>query len=161
MKRYKKSVYWAYWTQYGSATRNRGIKWYFTMKGWIKWWEDHLGPNWFQLRGVHSNEYCMARNGDKGPYAPWNVKCITNAQNCSERRRLNGEEHPMARLTIKQVRAIYLSTEDDKVLAALYGVNKVHIYKIRTGRTWTSITSALGPSNRPMRTGQGARTDLL
>jgi hypothetical protein len=55
----------------------RGIEWLFTFEEWVKWWEEAKGPNWMQLRGCHTGQFVMARFEDKGPYAPWNVECIT------------------------------------------------------------------------------------
>jgi len=158
-KSHRDPVRLAYDTQRGSAG-SRGIPWHFTFPQWVAWWEQQLGPDWFQLRGIHRHEYCMARPEDKGPYASWNVKCITNAQNCSDRKRLCGQEHPGRRLTAEEVRAIYCSNEGTKELAQRYKVNTSQIVRIRSQLTWSSVTSPLGPQRRKL-TGQGARTDLL
>jgi hypothetical protein len=60
--------------------RNRGIDFLFTFEEWLEAWGDKIN-----LMGRGSTKYCMARNGpDIGPYAPWNVRIITNAENISE-----------------------------------------------------------------------------
>ncbi len=158
-KAYRNPIRVAYDTQYGNAD-SRGIAWRFTFPQWVAWWEQQLGPDWFKLRGVHRYEYCMARFGDEGPYAVWNVECITNAQNCSDRKRLCGEEHPGRRLTAEEVCAIYCSNEPIKMIAQRYKISTGHTAKIKYGLTWSSVTHALGPQRRKL-TGQGARTDLL
>lgn len=59
----------------------RGIGWLFTQDTWFSWW-DKTG-RWEQ-RGAFRNHYVMARFNDVGPYAPWNVKCITCSENIRE-----------------------------------------------------------------------------
>jgi hypothetical protein len=76
----------AYRVQKGNA-RDRGIKFEFTYAEWVAWWEEQLGPDWAKLRGCKKHQYVMARRGDKGPYHPTNVKCITAKQNHLERNR--------------------------------------------------------------------------
>lgn len=71
----------AYRTHKWDAEVARGIEFHFTLLEWIQWWETNLGEDWFQMRGRLSHQYCMARKGDKGPYASWNVECITVAEN--------------------------------------------------------------------------------
>ncbi len=65
--------------------KRSGIKFQFSLDEWINWWIKNLGPQWLKKRGRGKNKYCMARIGDRGPYANDNVKCITNRQNASER----------------------------------------------------------------------------
>lgn len=56
----------------------REVAWEFTYETWLKWWTDTGKLN---KRGRKSQEYCMCRIGDKGPYSPDNVFCATNADN--------------------------------------------------------------------------------
>lgn len=65
----------AYYQQQQGAAR-RGIEWRFTFETWWDFWRDH-----YHLRGGAGEQLCMARRGDIGPYAPWNVYKATNAQN--------------------------------------------------------------------------------
>lgn len=81
----------AFLMQRWCAEKKRGIKFQFTYEEWVAWWEKHLGPDWFEKRGPQFNKYVMARYGDKGPYAPWNVKCILAGENIDER--LSREGH--------------------------------------------------------------------
>jgi hypothetical protein len=70
----------AFWHQQFHC-RRRGIEFHFTFDEWVAWWEKQLGRNWMSKRGIRSDQYVMARKGDKGSYRPSNVICITMAQN--------------------------------------------------------------------------------
>jgi len=59
----------------------RGIEWLFDHDTWFDWW-DKTGL--WEQRGPFRNQYVMARFNDSGPYAPWNVKCITCSENIRE-----------------------------------------------------------------------------
>jgi len=62
-------------------SNKRKIAFNFTFEEWISWWESNLGQDWFSKRGSRLGQYVMARLGDKGPYSPENVKCITSEEN--------------------------------------------------------------------------------
>jgi hypothetical protein len=64
--------------------RARGIKFLFTYEEWEAWWEKQLGPRWWLKRGLRAHQFVMARKGDKGPYHPSNVACITASQHAIE-----------------------------------------------------------------------------
>jgi hypothetical protein len=145
-----KKAYWAAKTQ----AKIRGKDWKYTLEEWIAWWEEKLGANWLEKRGRGKDKYVMGRIGDKGPYSPENVKCITNAQNGYDRR-LNGsaargERSGGRKLNNKQVREIYLSSDTLKILAQRYSVGLWAIFDIKKGKTWRHITKALGspPKNK-------------
>lgn len=57
-----------------------------TIEKWVIIWLQALGSDWKIKRGRGPDKYCMARFGDKGPYAIGNVKIITNAENASEQK---------------------------------------------------------------------------
>lgn len=59
-----------------SRAKRRGIPFLFTFEEWKHAW-DTSG----KTRGNKSNDYCMARHNDIGPYAIWNVSIITNKEN--------------------------------------------------------------------------------
>jgi hypothetical protein len=61
--------------------RTRGIEWCFEYDQWVAWWVKHAGHDWMKKRGRRKGQYCMARRGDKGPYAPGNVDCISVSKN--------------------------------------------------------------------------------
>ena len=82
----------ALYGQHKRRARRRGIAFEFTFAKWVAWWEQKLGPDWMAKRGPRRDQYVMARYGDKGPYKPGNVKCVTASQNGSERRE-NGSAH--------------------------------------------------------------------
>src|SRR5882672_2878756 len=90
--------------------RARGIKWQFDYETWINQWEDWLGYKWQELRGRKRGQHVMARDEDKGPYAPWNVHLATADSNQEERvvngTSLKGVDHAMAKLTEEQVKVI-------------------------------------------------------
>ena len=58
--------------------RNRGIEFLFSFEEWMKIW---IESGFWHERGCHKGQYVMARNGDKGPYAPWNIEIITSEEN--------------------------------------------------------------------------------
>lgn len=58
----------------------RGIEWLFTFESWWNIWK----PFW-KKRGRKSEDLCMARFEDKGPYSPENVRICTNRENHLER----------------------------------------------------------------------------
>lgn len=60
----------------------RGIPFLLTFE---EWWALWTVSGRFPERGQGIQQYCMARLGDKGPYALGNVKIITNAENIAER----------------------------------------------------------------------------
>jgi hypothetical protein len=64
----------------GGAKR-RGIGFELTFKQWWKIWRE--SGHWNE-RGLGAKSYCMARFGDKGPYAIGNVKIITVSDNSYE-----------------------------------------------------------------------------
>lgn len=134
------------------SSRRRGIKFQFTYEEWVAWWVKNLGPRWMKLRGHRSGQYVMARNGDSGPYAPHNVKCITANQNHSDTAKngtsTTGIKNAQAKLTEADVKSIYLSTDDMFVTARKYGVHHDYVSRIRRGRGWKHITSELPKPSR-------------
>jgi hypothetical protein len=61
--------------------KRRGIEFLFTFEEWRDWW---LTDDRWPRRGRGGDKLVMARNGDTGPYAPWNVHCCTYEQNQAE-----------------------------------------------------------------------------
>lgn len=70
--------------------RRRGIEWLFTFEQWWAIWE----PHW-HLRGRRRGQYMMARHGDVGAYAPWNVSIMEATANRRQRRELAIPRCPM------------------------------------------------------------------
>lgn len=64
-----------------TRAKQRGIGWELTFDQWFGIWTD--SGHW-ERRGRKAGCYCMARNGDKGPYAVGNVSIVTVEQNHSE-----------------------------------------------------------------------------
>ena len=142
MSKISRLGYKAYLLHKSGAQSQRGIKFDFTFDEWVAWWEENLGPDWFQRRGRGTGKYVMARYGDSGPYAGWNVKCITHSQNSKE-------QPKRAVLTEDQVRTIYLNVYEKSKgnsksqLAKQFGVSKDTVRSIRRKRTWRSVTDLL------------------
>ena len=129
----------------------RGIEFNFEFEEWVEWWEDNLGYNWMKKRGRARGKYVMARKGDKGPYAPWNVECILHEQNGKDCKRNGshryGERHGCAKLTEPIVRQIYLATGSVKDIAARFDTTIHSVRDIRNHKSWTYLTKGLGPSS--------------
>lgn len=126
------------------ATIDRGIAFHFTYEGWVAWWKHHLGPHWLKQRGCKQGQYCMARYGDEGPYAAWNVKCILHSENSREQNRHG------AKLTRAEVTIIYRTTyqrgnnnTSKAALARRFNVSKYTIKDIKKKVTWRSVTDLL------------------
>jgi hypothetical protein len=130
----------------------RSIEFLFTFEEWVVWWESQLGLKWQALRGNRKGQYVMARNGDIGPYAPWNVKCITQDENASERATngtaARGVNVNTNKLSEAQVIDIYYDARSLKELAKEYGVDTTMIWLIKRRRAWKWLLNSL-PAKRP------------
>ena len=69
--------------QHRVNARVRGVAFELTFDEWLAIWEasGHLHE-----RGRGRGKYCMARDGDKGPYAVGNVKIVLYEENDRERK---------------------------------------------------------------------------
>ena len=65
-KRFANSPRGKYVTQRCRA-KARNIGWLFTFESWIAWW----GTD-YAKRGLRTDQLCMCRRGDTGPYSPEN-----------------------------------------------------------------------------------------
>lgn len=59
----------------------RGVEWQISFDDWHQWWKD---SGHYHERGRLSNEYCMCRKGDTGPYSLENIYCATVSENISD-----------------------------------------------------------------------------
>ena len=75
-----RAAYAAFKSQHDSA-KSRGIPFLFSFADWWAWWKV---DNRWEKRGLKGNGFVMARYGDAGPYAEWNVYCATHAQNIAD-----------------------------------------------------------------------------
>lgn len=64
-----------------SCAKARGIGWEITFPEWLAIW---ITSGKWDERGTGAAQYVMARHGDEGPYAPWNVSIKTSAENIQE-----------------------------------------------------------------------------
>src|SRR6516225_9333463 len=64
--------------QQRTQAKVRGIEWELPYWEWLQIWQDsgHLDE-----RGRRKGQWVMARNGDIGPYAAWNVKIVYSDTN--------------------------------------------------------------------------------
>jgi len=69
-----------YHVHHGHA-KGRGIDWEITYVQWRLIW---VRSGHWNERGKKQGQYQIARFGDKGPYAPWNVRIITIGDNIRE-----------------------------------------------------------------------------
>jgi hypothetical protein len=126
-------MFWAH----KQCAKRRDIKFKFTFEEWVTWWKYNLGPEWAQKRGRRPDQYCMARIGDIGPYAVWNVKCITNEE--------NRREAGFVKLTKEQAIDIFNSKENFSEIASQYQISKGTVNDIKFGRTWRHVTKIPPP----------------
>ena len=123
----------------------RGIEMTFTFYFWCQWWEKNLGPDWQSLRGRKQDQYVMARFRDEGPYAPWNVRCITVADNHIEHNLLRKTPRgpQRSRIEARKVAAIFKADGLYADIAERYGVGSHQVHCIKTKKYYRSITDHL------------------
>lgn len=120
-----------------SAASHRGIEWKFSFEEWLKVWQEsgHLHE-----RGRLRGQYQMSRNGDVGPYAPYNVRIVPISVNLAERdvRKFRGSSSGTSTLTEDVIRAIRAAegNEPRRVTAERYGITCGHVYDIQKRRAW-------------------------
>jgi hypothetical protein len=133
----------------------RGIEFLLTFDQWLLWWEQQLGPDWLLLRGVGHGKFCMARPGDKGPYALGNIECKLHVENHREgnfgkqrnlgyqhteeaKRRIGlaakGNRYGQCKLTDADVIRIRRAKGAHRVIAKRFGVSQGYISMIKTGK---------------------------
>jgi len=72
---------WRAFIKHRSVAKQRDLEFLLTFEEWLAIW--HESGKWAE-RGCRKGQYCMARFGDKGPYAVGNVRICTNAENHAE-----------------------------------------------------------------------------
>lgn len=72
----------------------RGIAWSMSFAEWLAIWE---ASGHFHERGRNVGEYVMARFGDTGPYARWNVSIVTVSRNHRARKPVRNHSARMRR----------------------------------------------------------------
>jgi hypothetical protein len=71
----------AYKAQVASA-KKRGISFEICFTDWWEWWK--TDNRWERRGDVFLDGFVMARKGDIGPYAIWNIYCATFTQNLAD-----------------------------------------------------------------------------
>ena len=122
----------------------RKIPFSFTFPEWVKWWEDHLGPDWLKKRGTHKGQYVMARKLDKGPYSVENVECLLHEDNSRAKgpngTAPRGENIWAAKLTNAEALAIYKDPRPWDEIGTVFKITTHNVQQIKNGRTWNSVT---------------------
>ena len=144
----------AYKLQRYDAAR-RGITWYFNYISWKNKW---IKSGHWHERGCHKGQYVMARFGDKGPYASWNVRICTVEENYKEakpqefssRTRLKmshaqlGKRHSIEtkkKISVSQKGRKFSIETKAKMSAAKIG-NKHHLDKKHSSKTRSKMSAA-------------------
>lgn len=147
---YKRTPREAYNDQRKSAIR-RGVGWQFTFEEWVSWWEANLGPDWFRLRGHKTDQYVMARKGDKGPYTKSNVRCALVQDNHNEYN-LNkaGQKGKVHRphLTDVVVIEIYKSADLYADIAKRFSLDVNSVHRIKCQKAYAKITANVEKGRR-------------
>lgn len=135
----------AYSDQRKSAIK-RGVGWQFTYEDWVAWWMKHLGQNWFEKRGHKTGQYVMARNGDAGPYAEWNIRCALveenhNDYNYSKPSQL-GKPH-RKRLSDAVVVNVYTMNGTYRDIAEQVGLTVHDVHRIKCRKAYKALTERL------------------
>jgi hypothetical protein len=79
-----------------NSARRRGIDFLLSFEEWQSIWKRSRRAH---KRGRHLDEYCMARFGDKGPYAVGNVRIIKHKRNAKEQTKRNPHHDASGRFT--------------------------------------------------------------
>ena len=69
------------YVQQMKSAEKRGIDWLFTFDSWNDLWQK---SGHYHEMGNKKGQYCMARNGDAGPYSVSNVRITTTEDNHRE-----------------------------------------------------------------------------
>lgn len=136
------------------AARQRGIAFEITLEEWIAWWITNLGPAWQDKRGRAVGQYCMARKGDNGPYALWNIECILSTENT--RYANSGENSAKSKISNKTALEIFKAEGTNSEIAKKFGVAQGVVNGIKCKKYYRKITADF-PRKRRQRGVRGDR----
>ncbi len=121
------------------SARVRGIEFLFSFDEWLDVW---ITSGHFEERGRGVSSFCMARNGDVGPYSRENVKIITNAENLAERIFSQGELVHNSKLSTQDV--LFIRENEGiiarKDLAIRFGIRHDHVRDIQKRKSWAWLS---------------------
>jgi hypothetical protein len=137
-----------FWRKYRIARADaatRGIEFLFTFDEWLDCWErsGHLHE-----RGRCKGQYQMARIGDTGPYAPWNVKICTIEENRAEQKMTKehcsrkGSANGCAKLDEQKVRKMRNQFKKGvaiKYLSKIYGITYQNVWSAVRRKSWKHV----------------------
>jgi hypothetical protein len=134
------------WNDQKKSAIKRGIGWYFEFDDWVAWWEANLGKDWFSKRGHRTGQYVMARNGDCGPYARQNVRCVKVEANHNEynltKASQQGQVHRTS-LPKEVVKQIYQADGLYSAIAKQFDLDVHSIHRIKCQKCYKQITDKL------------------
>lgn len=120
------------YSQHKHNAKRRGIPFLLTFEQWWEIW----APHWPD-RGKGAGKLVMARYGDEGPYASWNVRIVTQEHNSSTKRGVR--PHTTTKLCekdIPHIRALICAGFAMQKIADEHGVSRNAIRQIADGKTW-------------------------
>ena len=125
----------ARYSAHKANSKRRGIPFLLTFEQWWEAWAPHW-PN----RGKGAGKLVMARYGDEGPYASWNVHIITQEHNGSTKRGVRPRTITKLReADIPSIRALICAGFALQKIGKKYGVSRNAIRQIAVGRTWKGV----------------------
>ena len=133
------------WSRQKNSAIKRGVGWDFTFEQWCAWWKCRLGTDWFSKRGRRKGQYVMARDGDTGPYEPWNVRCATVEENHVEfngYKPVSGKPYK-ARIRKETVIAVFKAKGRYEDVAKQHGIEPFRVHCIKTRKYYRSVTDNL------------------
>ena len=85
---------------------------------------------------------CCHGNGDAADNRIENLRWDTHQENNQDRKKhgryASGEAHPMAKLTLEQVKQIRLSSKPSKDLCKEFGIAMSHLHRIKNKEAWAT-----------------------
>ncbi len=139
----------------------RGIPFLYTFEQWSEWW---LTDDRWSRRGRKAGQLQMSRKGDRGPYSPDNVECVTKEEKqksqlvlafSPERRAEAAKKSGLARRGEKNSRAKSVVTPlgtfgTIAAAAQAHGIGQSHGSKLAKGQRngWRYLADTAGASAR-------------
>jgi hypothetical protein len=129
------------YTDQKNLAKGRGIPFLLSFDEWQKIWND---SGHFSERGKKNGQYCMARFGDKGPYAVGNVEITLveeNNRDAVQSKRVNSPSVKVTPEIVREIRKLYVknSRGGTLVLARKYGIHVNTVRDIVNRVIWKDI----------------------
>lgn len=129
-------VLWPHGTSHGYATlRHNGAH----LKGHVLALERHVGPCPPGMEACHAPGIGCQRRCINYRHLRWDTRTGNMADQHIDETSLRGVRSPRAKLTEQDVRGIRTSAASTKEIAAEYGINKSHVWRIRNSVQWNHL----------------------